>query len=196
MNREQGTRNKEQEVLSVRRTTRFAYSPLESLSRPFGRVGGGIPFKPSNLQAIVVFCLLFALSSCNFNTVVDTNQSLESNQWLYTNPAKADFEITDIIKPYQINFKLRINSEYRYSNLFVLATFKDAKKRKRLRYQFKLAKEDGTWLGKGSGDLYTFSFPLLKNHRFADTGKYHIEIEQNMRDNPLIGISDVGIEVK
>ena len=80
--------------------------------------------------------------------------------------------------------------------MFVLATFKDAKKRKRLRYQFKLAKEDGTWLGKGSGDLYTFSFPLLKNHRFADTGKYHIEVEQNMRDNPLVGISDVGIEVK
>ena len=150
--------------------------------------------KRVNLYLLIVVSYLF--SSCNFNTVADTNQSLESNQWLYTNPAKADFEITDIIKPYQINFKLRINSEYRYSNLFVLATFKDAKKRKRLRYQFKLAKEDGTWLGKGSGDLYTFSFPLLKNHRFADTGKYHIEIEQNMRDNPLIGISDVGIEVK
>lgn len=149
--------------------------------------------KRINVCLLIVISYLF--SSCNFNTVVDTNQSLESNQWLYTNPAKADFEITDITKSYQVNFKLRINSEYRYSNLFVLATFKDAKKRKRLRYQFKLAKEDGMWLGKGSGDLYTYTFPLLKKYHFADTGKYQIEIEQNMRDNPLMGVSDVGIEV-
>ncbi|RYD77144.1 MAG: gliding motility lipoprotein GldH [Sphingobacteriales bacterium] len=145
---------------------------------------------------VVVFLLVFSMSSCNFNAVVDTNQSVEDNQWLYANAAKAEFEITDVTKPYQVNFKLRINTEYRYSNLFVLATFKDAKGRKRTRYQFKLAKADGQWLGKGSGDLYTYVFPLLKNHRFADTGKYSVEIEQNMRDNPLVGISDVGIEVR
>lgn len=148
------------------------------------------------LQLVAFFCLLFACSSCNFDTVVDTNQSIEDNQWLYANAAKAEFEIKDTTKPYQVNFKLRINTDYRYANLFVLTTFKDSKKRKRIRYQFKLAKEDGQWLGNGSGDLYTYTFPLLKNHRFADTGKYEIEVEQNMRDNPLVGVSDVGIEVK
>ena len=148
------------------------------------------------LQFVAFFCLLFGFSSCNFDTVVDTNQSIEDNQWLYANAAKAEFEIKDTTKPYQVNFKLRVNTDYRYANLFVLTTFKDSKKRKRIRYQFKLAKEDGQWLGNGSGDLYAYSFPLLKNHRFADTGKYSIEIEQNMRDNPLVGVSDVGIEVK
>lgn len=152
--------------------------------------------KKKTLQLISLACLLFVLSSCNFNTVVDTNQSVEDNQWLYANVAKADFEISDVSKPYQVSFKLRINTEYRYANLYVLATLKDAKTRKKTRYQFKLAKEDGAWLGKGSGDLYTYSFPLLKNHHFADTGKYTIEVEQNMRDNPLVGISDIGIEVK
>lgn len=149
------------------------------------------------VQIIVTFLsFLFAFSACNFNTIIDTNQSLEDNQWLYANATKANFEIKDITKPYQVNFKLRINTEYRYSNLYVLATLKNAKSRKKTRYQFKLAKEDGQWLGKGSGDLYTYSFPLLRNHRFADTGKYSIEIEQNMRDNPLLGISDIGIEVR
>ena len=195
--REKETRNKEQGAFKVRRGLRFACPPLDSLPRLFGRTGGGFTNKLIlKLKFIVFFCLMFVCSSCNFNAVVDTNQSVEDNQWLYANAAKAEFEITDVTKPYQVNFKLRINTEYRYSNLFVLATFKDAKGRKRTRYQFKLAKTDGQWLGKGSGDLYTYVFPLLKNHRFADTGKYSVEIEQNMRDNPLLGISDVGIEVK
>ena len=191
------TKNEKRGSLVARKVMQHACPPLESLSRLFGRIGGGfltdIFFK---LQTVAFFCLLFAFSSCNFDTVVDTNQSIEDNQWLYANAAKAEFEIKDTTKPYQVNFKLRINTEYRYSNLYVLATMKDAKSRKRIRYQFKVAKEDGAWLGKGSGDLYTYSFPMLKNHRFADTGKYSIEIEQNMRDNPLVGVSDVGIEVK
>ena len=197
MNREQGTRSKDGKALQVSKALQYACPPLESLSRLFGRVGGGFLTNIfSKLHIITILSCLFTFSSCNFNTVVDTNQSIEDNQWLYANVAKAEFEIKDVTKPYQLNFKLRINTTYRYSNLFVLATFKDAKRRKKIRYQFKLAKEDGQWLGKGSGDLYTYSFPLLKNHRFADTGKYSIEIEQNMRDNPLVGISDVGIEVK
>ncbi len=181
-------KGEEGKALEFRRAMQYACPPLEG--------GGFLTNVFSKLHIIAIFCFLFTFSSCNFNTVVDTNQSIENNRWLYANVAKADFEIKDVTKPYQVNFKLRINTEYRYSNLFVLATLKDAKSRKKTRYQFKLAKEDGTWLGKGSGDLYTYSFPLLKNHRFADTGKYSIEIEQNMRDNPLLGISDVGIEVR
>ena len=143
-----------------------------------------------------VFVLLMALSACNFDTVIDTNQSIENNRWLYANSTKADFEIKDVSKPYDVNFKLRISNDYRYSNLYVLVNFKLPKQNKKVRYQFKLAKSDGQWLGKGSGDLYTYSFPLLKKHLFTDTGKYSIAVEQNMRDNPLLGVSDVGIEVK
>ncbi len=145
---------------------------------------------------LLALCLLCVFSACNFNAVIDTNQSIENNKWLYANTSKAEFEIKDVSRPYQVNFKLRISNDYRYSNMYVLATFKQPKSNKKVRYQFKLAKADGQWTGKGSGDLYTYSFPLLKNHSFADTGKYSIEIAQNMRDNPLLGVSDIGIEVK
>ncbi len=192
MNKEQGIRDKEynSEIVSPNARGRLYLTMTKIGTSPQACEA------VSRLKHLSLFLFILLVSSCNFNAVIDTNQSIEDNQWLYANVAKADFEITDVTKPYQVNFKLRINTDYRYSNLFVLATFKDAKGRKKLRYQFKLAKEDGQWLGKGSGDLYTYSFPLLNNHRFADTGKYSIEIEQNMRDNPLVGISDVGIEVK
>jgi gliding motility-associated lipoprotein GldH len=141
------------------------------------------------------FFVALALLGCNFNAVVDTNDSVRDGNWLYANPAKANFQIENATTAYDVNFKLRINSDYRYSNLYVIVTTKGERAKKRLRHGFKIADADGAWLGKGSGNLYTYSFPVLRNHRFADTGKYSIEIEQNMRDNPLKGVSDVGIEI-
>ncbi len=143
----------------------------------------------------ICFFVSLALLSCNFSAVVDTNESVRDGSWLYANPAKANFEINDAAAVYDVNFKLRINSDYRYSNLYVIVTTKGDKARKRLRHGFKIANAEGTWLGKGSGNLYNYSFPILRNYRFVDTGKYTIEVEQNMRDNPLQGVSDVGIEV-
>lgn len=144
---------------------------------------------------LIFVMVLFTLFGCNLNTVVNTNESVSDKKWLYNNVAKSTFKIDDAHANYKVNFKLRINAEYRYANLFVLATLKNDKARKKVRYQFKLAKADGAWLGKGSGDLYTYVLPIFNNYRFTDTGTYHIEVEQNMRDNPLLGVSDIGIEV-
>lgn len=143
----------------------------------------------------LVFVILCGLG-CNYNALVDTNQSIEEKKWLYSNPAKASFTVEDLQANHKLNFKLRINADYRYSNMFVLATLKHKKVSQRIRYEFKIAKADGSWLGKGSGDLYTYLLPVFHNHKFADTGTYELTIEQNMRDNPLLGISDIGIEVK
>lgn len=142
------------------------------------------------LLLLVLGCMLY---SCQSNALMDTNQTVVNKKWHYTNTSKAEFEITDTTKTYNVNFKLRINTDYRYSNLYVIAKLKDSVQIKKVRYQFKVAKPDGQWLGKGSGDLYTYVFPMLKSHRFKYTGKYTLEIEQNMRDNPLMGVSEVGI---
>lgn len=138
---------------------------------------------------------VWLIAACNPNSVVDIAQSMEKNQWMYANSVRAEAEITDTTATYNANFKLRINNQYRYSNLFVLVTFQEGNIKKRVRYQFKLATPEGQWLGKGSGEIFTYTFPILKQHQFNAPTKYAINIEQNMRDNPLTGISDVGIEV-
>ena len=135
------------------------------------------------------------LWGCHLNTIVDHMVDMQKNEWPYPQVVKANFEITDTAATYQVNLKLRINNEYRYSNLFILAHFSNPEKRKTLRYQFKLANKEGQWLGRGSGNIYAYKIPLKTNIRYSDTGKYSISIEQNMRDNPLAGVSDVGVEV-
>lgn len=144
------------------------------------------------LQLIV---MIFLLASCTNNNLVDTNEAVADNNWTYAKAAKATVEIKDVNKPYNFYFKLRHTSDYRYSNIYVMVSIKGSGFNKSIRYEFKLATSSGEWLGKGSGDIYTNNFSLLNDYRFAKAGKYKIEIEQNMRDNPLIGISDVGITV-
>lgn len=135
------------------------------------------------------------LQGCGEHNLVDTNQSMPENSWSYAKSLKTIVRVKDANVPYQVFFKLRHTSAYRYANLYVVMHLKGAGLNKHTRYQFKLAKPSGEWIGKGSGDLFTNTFPLLQSLRFPKPGKYSIEIEQNMRDNPLTGISDVGLMV-
>ena len=128
-------------------------------------------------------------------SVIDSNVEIANRRWTYRNHISTAFEIKDNTKAYNIYFKLRHTADYKYANIFILAHFKDGKKMITKRYQYKLAKNDGEWLGKGSGDIFTSKFSLLTNYRFPAAGKFDIEVEQNMRDNPLTGVSDVGITV-
>lgn len=151
-----------------------------------------------NKKPTWVLGMLFAicfLNGCAGN-IADVNVEIPDHKWIYRNHVKVSFEVKDNRKAYNIYFKLRHTSDYRYSNIFVLAHFKWAEKTATKRYQFKLAKDDGEWLGSGSGNLFSYTLPLVANYHFEKNGKFEIDIEQNMRDNPLMEISDAGILVE
>jgi len=145
-------------------------------------------------RLIVCLCLLLAVG-CSSNSLVDVNLEIPENNWTYAKNVKAVIEVKDSSVAYNLAFKMRNTSDYRYSNIYILMRLKGTSLSKSTRYQFQLANGDGQWLGKGSGDLYSNTFYLLKNFRFPSKGKYELAIEQNMRDNPLLGISDVGLTV-
>jgi gliding motility-associated lipoprotein GldH len=150
-------------------------------------------------QSKVLFLFAVALgmlfSGCDTNNIADTNQTMPGRNWGYADKVKVMVDITDSNKRYNIYFKLRHTADYGYSNIFVLLNVKTPQKKRNRRYEFKLAQPDGQWNGSGSGNLYTYTFPLLTQFKFPAPGKYELELEQNMRDNPLKEISDVGIQV-
>lgn len=145
---------------------------------------------------MLAFMTVMLMPACHTNAIVDTNMSMPSRNWNYANKVKVTVNITDSSKPYTIRFKLRHSSDYAYSNIFILMHMKGGGQQpKTRRYEYRLAQPDGQWNGSGSGNLFTYSLPLLTNYRFPSPGNYELEIEQNMRDNPLKGISDAGIAV-
>jgi len=154
-------------------------------------------------KGLVFFYLVLSASLLLFagcadpNTVIDQNSEVANHNWTYLNRFKFTFKIDDEKPGYNLYMNLRVTGDYKYSNLFVLISqtgpgIKNAVKR----YEMRLAKKDGEWLGKGSGNLYSFQEPFLINHKFPAKGTYTFTLEQNMRDNPLREVSDVGMRVE
>lgn len=129
--------------------------------------------------------------------VFDNNTEIANHNWSYVNRVKYDVDIADNSIPYNLYFNVRVTGNYRYSNLFALVKMTSpGKKTLVTRYEFKLAKPDGDWLGSGTGNLYSYQIPIRKNFKFPAAGKWHFELEQNMRDNPLHDVSDAGLRVE
>ena len=153
----------------------------------------------SQNKLLILFFALFSsivlLLGCDQGKLVDSNISMPSRNWNYANKVKVQVDIKDNKQALDIHFKLRHTADYRYSNIFVLLHIKSAGKKRTIRYEYKLAQPDGKWNGSGSGNLFTYTLPMLTNYKFPAQGVYELEVEQNMRDNPLAEISDVGIRV-
>ena len=131
------------------------------------------------------------------NAIIDQSSEVPNHNWTYLNKFKYDVKIDDEKISYNLYMNLRVTADYKYSNIFVLITqTRPDKKAEVRRYELKLANKDGEWLGKGSGNLYSYQSLFRSNYKFPAKGVYHILIEQNMRDNPLREVSDVGMRVE
>lgn len=149
------------------------------------------------LFLLMSFLMLGLISCQDTVTIADITIDFEKRNWSYSQkisiPVK--IEVTDI--SYNLYLNLRHSAGYKYSNIFIMIhiTGPDGKKVTERR-EFKLALADGEWLGSGSGNMYSYQINFKENYKFPVKGTYIFELEQNMRDNPLDHISDVGIRVE
>ena len=137
------------------------------------------------------------MGSCTDTAVFDKNVAIADNTWLYDDQPRLTAHITDTTQRYDIYLNLRHTPDYRYSNIFLLVHqsgpgIQDTTERCELR----LAEPDGRWLGRSAGSLYAHQQRIKESVRFSDTGQYHFVIEQNMRENPLREVADVGIRIE
>ncbi|MFC5283736.1 gliding motility lipoprotein GldH [Pedobacter alpinus] len=141
---------------------------------------------------------LSVLQACNTdNVVVDSFEKIPKETWSYINPIKASVTVTDSTKAYNIYVNFRHTSDYKYANIWLrFHIIGPNKKDIPLRQEFQLAEADGKWLGTGSGNLYNYQLIFKDGYKFPGNGKYTLIVEQNMRDNPLKAISDVGLYVE
>lgn len=147
--------------------------------------------------AALLLITMLAGSCTDPNSIIDTNIEIADHNWSYVNRVNFDVKIDDEKAAYNQYLNLRVTGNYKYSNIFVLVNqISPDKKTHTTRFEVKLANPDGEWLGKGSGNLYSYQVLLRKDYRFPAKGVYRFQVEQNMRDNPLHEISDVGLRVE
>ena len=151
----------------------------------------------------IAFSLAFILLTLQFtgctnkNVLIDKSVAIENHDWTYVNKVRFDVNIEDVNAAYNLYINLRITGDYRYSNMFILLTQAGPDKKPVVkRYELKLATKEGEWLGSGSCNLYNYQLPVQTGYTFPAKGDYTFFIEQNMRDNPLREVSDVGLRVE
>ena len=135
--------------------------------------------------------------ACTDTAVLDQHVNITDQAWHYDDQPRLVAHITDSTQRYRIYLNLRHTPDYRYSNIFLLIHqtgpgIRDTTER----FELRLAEPDGRWLGRGTGSRYAHQELIKENVRFPDTGKYVFVIEQNMRENPLREINDVGLRVE
>ena len=147
--------------------------------------------------SLALFGLLSVTGCTDKSAVIDTNAEVLNHNWSYLNKFKFPVKIDEEGLTYNLYMNLRVTGDYKYSNLFVLISQTNPNKKTIVkRYELKLASKDGEWLGKGSGNLYSYQLPFITNYKFPAKGTYTFAIEQNMRDNPLREVSDVGLRIE
>lgn len=136
------------------------------------------------------------ITSCTDTAIVDRNIAIPGHTWRYDEQPSITAHIIDTATRYHIYINLRHTSDYKYSNVFVLLhQQRPGGKDTTERFELQLAEPDGRWLGSGTGSMYTHQQLVKESVRFPDTGIYVFAIEQNMRENPLREVTDVGIRI-
>src|SRR5690606_24464487 len=114
------------------------------------------------------------------------------------------FTAPDTVNTYNLFINLRNNSDYQFSNLFLITqmNFPNGKViSDTLEYQ--MATPSGEWLGTGFGDLKENKLWYKESIRFSEAGEYVIDIQHAMRQSgetegigELEGITDVGFRIE
>ena len=141
--------------------------------------------------------IIFTLCSCDSKRIYESNVAIPSNGWHSLELVRFEVEITDTINPCNIYINVRNNNKYRYMDLWLFVNVRSPIGTvERDTVLIRLADHRGKWMGHGLGSKFDSRIFLRRNVRFPVTGTYVFEYEQGMRDEPLMGIEDIGLRIE
>lgn len=152
------------------------------------------------MQNVFLIFLIFifvmgGFISCSHKEIFFHYHSITNAGWNREDSAVFNVKIEDNSHPYDVFIELRNNDDYPFSNIWLFVDYQMPNGKSRSdTIGADLANVYGKWYGKGLS-LYNLSIPYETAILFPDTGTYIYSIRQGMRENPLKGISDVGLKV-
>lgn len=129
----------------------------------------------------------------------EKNLEIPGHEWSYEH--KPVFEVTllpkDTAYMYNIYVNVRHKDSYAYSNIWLVINtqFPEGKPIPQ-RVELPLADMSGRWLGSGLDDIYEHQIPVQQKAILNKPGVYRFTFEQNMRQNPLPDIMNVGLRIE
>lgn len=151
-------------------------------------------------QRPLFFAALFLLPviilfSCDRNMLYDQFNRINREGWTWSDIQEFSPVVEDTLSYYDIYLQVRHRGNYPVSNLYMFVHLKGPHNQAITdTVNFILARPDGTWNGKGLGDLKELRLQYKRKIRFPEPGTYRISVEQGMRI-PSVPVSDVGVRI-
>ena len=155
------------------------------------------------LFGLIALSVLCVTASCSENDFFNEYQSVQ-NGWNKEDLKRYDFESLDTISEYKSYINIRTNSEYPFSNLFLIVKmFPPEGKAVVDTLQYQMTNPDGSMLGSGFTDIKEHKLVWREQLQLKKQGVYKIEIEHAIRkvneikgEAVLNGITEIGLQIQ
>lgn len=154
-------------------------------------------------KLIKIAFILGLVVSCSSNSSVGDSQSLPG---YWNSNEEVSFVIPEIdsLKKYDVFLHVRNTNDYPYNNIFLIVSMKFPHgKTITDTLEYRMAEADGTWLGKGIGDVKENKLWYKEGVSFYEEGNYMLTVSQAVRNNgnvggvsELQGITEVGYSIE
>lgn len=141
------------------------------------------------------FILFIILVSCSQNEIFFEYHSFKNEGWDRNNAAVYHISMDNTTDVFDVSLEIRNNNDYPFRNIWLFVDIQMPEGDIRSdTIEVDLADVYGKWKGKGIS-LYSLTIPYETSARFSQKGAYIYSIRQGMRENPLRGISDIGLKI-
>lgn len=156
-----------------------------------------------SLKLSLFLGFIISLVGCQDKIVFSKYKSF-SKGWSTTDTLRYNFEAPDTIKPYHLFFNTRLNQDYEFDNLYLIAkiSFPNGKQIGDT-LEYEMAYPNGELMGTGFGSIKESKLWYKSNVTFTEKGDYKIEVKHAMRKfgkiealDTLQGIMDFGIHLE
>lgn len=150
------------------------------------------------MQKLFLFSILAIIFvGCQSDVLYEQNIPVNAFDWEVTDTLNYEISIDDTAEKYDLSVNIRHRDIYDYTNIYLkIQTIHPTGVVTSQVISLPLSDDAGKWLGKCSGDICFNRVYLMKKIMFQHKGKYKFLINQEMRQDHLKNILDIGLKIE
>lgn len=136
-------------------------------------------------------------AACTTMDVFEQNTSFKNQQWPASEKPSFSFHISDTASLYNIYLVFRHTNAYSFNNIWLKLSRSGPDTSYMRQVDLRLATNERGWLGSGMDDIWEHRIKITEAPvAFRKSGDYRFDIEQVMRQDPLLHVINVGLRVE
>ena len=149
-----------------------------------------------SLAALVTWVWL-GTAGCGPSPLMADQVEVPLDGWSSEDDVRFHWDVVDTLLRHDMVLDVRHAQDYPFANLYLFLTYRYPNGKSRVdTVECTLADQVGRWRGSGFGDLVDQRFLLHRGITFPVKGRYSLDVAHGMRQDPLVGVSDVGLRLE